>query len=263
MAIGAAIRKARGRSESAALLARKHSLAVRWFHWLNFPLLFLMIWSGMLIYWANRVFTIRLFGWTIGPLFPDSWYHPVAPRWMPEGLTTTTPEGTRVLWSMDYRLAEGLGWHFTIAWLFTINGALYVLYLIFSGEWRKIVPRLSAFKEAVFVVLHDLRLSKRPLPLRKYNAAQQIAYTGVIVMGLMMVLTGIAIYKPAQQAWLTGLFGGYTVARFIHFWVTMAFVAFFVVHIAQVVRAGWNNFRGMITGHELATPEDKAELEAQ
>jgi len=61
----------------------------------------------------------------------------------------------------------------------------------------------------------------------------------------------LAIYKPTQFAWLTNLFGGYGAARFFHFWLMVFFVLFFVVHIAQVIRAGWNNFRAMVCGYEL------------
>lgn len=267
MAVETISKQKRARATRAMLIHKKHALAIRWFHWVNFPLLFLMIWSGMLIYWANRVFTIPWFGGRIGPLFPDSWYHPVAAPWVPSFLTTTLTDDSghtsRVLWNMQFRLAEGLSWHFFVAWLFAINGALYAGYLIISGNWRKIVPRPAAFKEAIYVVLHDLHLHKEPLPIRKYNAAQQIAYTSVIVLGLVMVITGVAIYKPAQQSWLTQLIGGYTVARFIHFWVTMAFLGFFVVHIGQVVKTGWNNFRGMVTGYELVTAEEKEALESE
>ena len=249
------------------VLYKKHPLAIRWFHWINFPVLFLMIWSGMLIYWANDVFHIRVFGHDLFHLFPDgnkphepSWWAPNAPKWFPNFLVTTSQDdsGThRLLWSLDSRLSEGMGWHFLFAWFFTINGLLYVSYLALSGEWRKIVPKPQALVESVQVVLVDLHLSKKKLPVRKYNAAQQIAYTGVIVMGALMVLTGIAIYKPSEQSWLTHLFGGYSVARFIHFWTTMAFLGFFLVHVGQVVKTGWNNFRGMITGYELVMPEEK------
>jgi thiosulfate reductase cytochrome b subunit len=181
-------------------------------------------------------------------------------------VTNTVDENShpyRAMWDISARLAEGMYWHFFFAWIFAINGTLYVIYLAFSGEWRSILPRAAALGESIQVVLVDLHLSKAKLPVRKYNAAQQIAYTGVIVMGLLMLLTGLSIYKPAQQAWLTHLFGGYTVARFIHFWTTMGFLGFFVVHVGQVVRTGWNNFRGMISGQEIVTVEEKQALEAQ
>ena len=67
-------------------------------------------------------------------------------------------------------------------------------------------------------------------------------------MGAGSLVTGLAIYKPTQLAWLTGLLGGYAWARAEHFALTIGYVLFFVVHIAQVIRAGWNNFRAMVTG---------------
>ena len=100
-------------------------------------------------------------------------------------------------------------------------------------------------------MLHDLGLYKKPLPVRKFNGAQQIAYTSVVLMGLGSVLTGLAIYKPTQFGWLTQLLGGYEFARIIHFALTIGYVLFFMVHIAQVVRAGWNNFRAMVAGFEI------------
>jgi thiosulfate reductase cytochrome b subunit len=258
-------------------LQKKHPLAIRWFHWLNFPVLFLMIWSGLMIYWANRVFlpNLKIFGHSIGPLFPDSWYAFDAPRWWPHWLGWMLTPGTddngvahHYLWNLSFRLAEGMSWHFTFAWIFAINGIAYVLYLIVSGSWRELLPKPAAFKEAILVVLHDLYLYRKPLPIRKYNAAQQIAYTGVIFMGALMLFTGLAIYKPSEQSWAAHLVGWwaakpggevgvtpYSVARFLHFWTTMAFLGFFLVHVGQVVKTGWNNFRAMVTGYELADIE--------
>jgi thiosulfate reductase cytochrome b subunit len=136
-------------------------------------------------------------------------------------------------------------------WLFALNGVVYGAYTLFSGEWRYLVPNRKAFREAILVALHDLRL-----PERKYNGAQQIAYTSIIVMGLGSLITGLAIYKPTQFAWLTGLLGGYNAARFEHFWLALGYVLFFLIHIAQVIRAGWNNFRAMVSGYELVSSEE-------
>jgi thiosulfate reductase cytochrome b subunit len=136
-------------------------------------------------------------------------------------------------------------------WIFIVNGILYVGYTLFSGEWRYLVPTsLSAFRDAWQVVLHDLHLVKEMPPQQKYNAAQQIAYTSIIVMGLGSFITGLAIYKPANLSWLAALCGGYEFARLIHFALTMGYIGFFVVHIGQVVLAGWNNFRSMVIGWE-------------
>jgi thiosulfate reductase cytochrome b subunit len=78
-------------------------------------------------------------------------------------------------------------------------------------------------------------------------------------MGLGSLLTGLAIYKPTQLHLLTTLFGGYESARFFHFWLTMGFVLFFVVHVVQVALAGWNNFRSMIAGYEVVPVEEPAQ----
>lgn len=206
---------------------KKHPLAIRWFHWINFPILAVMVWSGMLIYWANDVYRI---GWgdkTILRFFPDSFYKAL---------------------NIPFRLAEGMSFHFVFMWLFAINGFIYVLYLLFSGEWNYIFPDRKSIKESVIVVLHDLHLTKKTPQQKKYNAAQRIAYTVVIIMGLGSVLTGLSIYKPIQFQTLTSVLGGYEWARIEHFTLTILFSLFFLVHIIQVILAGWNNFQSMVTG---------------
>ena len=212
-------------------LEKKHPLAIRWFHWINFPLLALMIWSGILIYWAYPTYRIGIGDFTLVKM----------------NLDQTTWRALKV----NNRLAEGMALHFFFMWLFAVNGVAYVAYTLFSGEWRELLPNRHTLRDAWNVLLHDLRIRKEPLPRAKFNGAQKLAYTGVIVMGLGSLLTGLAIYKPVQLAWLTALFGGYPFARFLHFWLTVGYVLFFVVHIAQVVRAGWNNFRAMVIGVEV------------
>jgi thiosulfate reductase cytochrome b subunit len=109
----------------------------------------------------------------------------------------------------------------------------------------------SSFKRAPLVALHDAHLVKKLPPQGKYNDAQRIAYTLIIVMGVGSVVTGLAIYKPTQLAWLTSLLGGYEWARWEHFWLMIGYVAFFLVHVIQVIIAGWANFRSMITGYDI------------
>ncbi len=208
----------------------KHPRAIRWFHWINFPLLTIMIWSGLLIYWANDVYKVGWGDTTVFHFFPQGFYDAFA---------------------LNSRLAEGMAWHFLFMWLFAINGACYVLYTLISGEWRYLVPDRNTLREAMHVVLHDLGLSKTPLPRQKFNGAQKIAYSSIIVMGLGSLITGLAIWKSVQFGWLTAMLGGYAAARVEHFLLTLGYVGFFVVHIAQVVRAGWNNFRAMVTGFEV------------
>jgi thiosulfate reductase cytochrome b subunit len=209
---------------------KKHPLAIRWFHWINFPVIAIMIWSGMLIYWANDVYRL---GWgdkTVLKFFPDSFYKAL---------------------NIPFRLAEGMSLHFLFMWLFAVNGLLYLLYLIFSGEWRLIFPNRKSLKESFLVVLHDLHLRKSAPDQKKYNAAQRIAYTTIIIMGAGSVLTGLSIYKPVQFHTLCALLGGYEWARAEHFILTILFVLFFVVHVIQVILAGWNNFRSMVTGLDV------------
>jgi thiosulfate reductase cytochrome b subunit len=221
----------------------KHSHATRWMHWINFPLLFVMIYSGILIYWADsqheglnthHVYRIGIGDWTLFRFFP---------RWFYNNL------------NLKYQLAQGLAYHFFFMWFFALNGVAYVLYTFLSGEWRNLVPTRHSVAGAVHVVLHDLGLSKRPLPQQKFNDAQRIAYTGVVLMGVGSLLTGLAIYKPTQLHFITALLGGYEMARWFHFWLTLSYVGFFLIHVAQVIRAGWNNFRAMLIGYEVAPVE--------
>jgi thiosulfate reductase cytochrome b subunit len=219
-------------------IKKKHSLAIRWTHWVNFPVLTIMIWSGLLIYWANDKYAVTISGHAIISFFPEWFYK---------------------LLNIPHRLAEGMAFHFLFMWLFAINGLLYILYTIFSGEWRQLLPNKRSFKEAWLVLLHDLHLRRTLPPQDKYNAAQRIAYTSIIVMGFGSLITGLAIYKPVQFYWLTWLCGGYHSARIEHFILTIGYVLFFLIHITQVIIAGWNNFRSVISGFEVV---DKKPLPA-
>jgi thiosulfate reductase cytochrome b subunit len=211
-------------------LIKKHPRAIRWFHWINFPLISFMIWSGILIYWANDVYRVGFGGLTLFHFFPNWFYS---------------------FFKIDHRLAEGMAYHFFTMWFFAINGIAYFIYTAVSGEWRFIVPSRGSLQNAFETILHDLRLRKIAPAHGKFNGAQQITYTAIVLMGGLELITGLAIYKPVQVSWLTSLLGGYEWARFEHFWIMLGFCGFFVIHIAQVIRAGWNNFRSMITGYEV------------
>ena len=216
-------------------LEQKHPLATRVFHWANVPILAAMIYSGLLIYWANDVYAIRLGGITLVKFFPDWFYGALR---------------------LDHRLAEGMAWHFAFMWFFAVNGLLYVAYTLWSGAWRELVPNRHTLTEAWQVVLHDLGIRTQPLPRRKFNGAQRLAYTGIVAMGAGSLLTGLAIYRPVQAAWLTTLLGGYPMARLEHFVLAIGYVLFFVIHITQVIRAGWNNLRAMVIGVEVVSDQE-------
>jgi thiosulfate reductase cytochrome b subunit len=212
------------------VIVHKHSLAIRWFHWINFPVLACMIWSGLLIYWANGVYKI-------------SWGDKVLIQFFPTGFYKAL--------HVPFHLAEGMAWHFAFMWLFSVNGILYFIFTIFSGQWRFLFPNRNSLRQAWLVLLHDLGIRKSSPPSAKYNGAQRIAYTTIIVMGAGSLITGLAIYKPVQFGALTRLCGGYGAARIEHFFLTIGYVLFFLIHIAQVIKTGWNNFQAMITGFEI------------
>jgi thiosulfate reductase cytochrome b subunit len=203
-----------------------------------------MIWSGLLIYWndsdnayryPHEIYRIGIGRLTLFHLFPE-WF------WK----TIHAP----------YHVTQGLGRHFFFMWIFALNGIAYVLFVAISGEWRFLIPEKRSLKDAIQVTLVDLHLRKG-LPLQtKYNGAQRIAYTSVIAMGFGMLMTGVAIYKPTQAHWITTILGGYEMARWEHFWITMGFVGFFLVHVGQVVLAGWNNFRSMVSGFETQRADE-------
>lgn len=231
-------------------LDRKHPLAIRWMHWVNFPILFIMIWSGLLIYWNDS---------------DNAYRHPHAIYRIGIGNVTLFrffPEWFWKAMNVPYHVTQGLGRHFFFMWIFAANGVAYVAFLALSGEWRFLVPQKRSLRDAIQVTLVDLHLSKGLPPQTKYNGAQRIAYTSVILMGLGMLVTGLAIYKPAELHWLTTILGGYEMARWEHFWITMSFLGFFVIHVVQVILAGWNNFRSMVSGLEVQS-EENASLEAE
>lgn len=231
-------------------LERKHPLAIRWMHWINFPLLFLMIWSGLLIYWndsdnayrhPHAVYRVGLGHWTLFRFFPEWFWKAI--------------DG-------PYHVTMALGYHFFFMWLFAANGIVYALYTALSGEWRFLLPQRRSLREAVQVTLVDLHLRKELPPQTKYNGAQRIAYTAVTAMGFGSLVTGLAIWKPTSAHWLTTMLGGYEMARWEHFLLTLGFVGFFGVHVGQVVLAGWNNFRSMVSGWEIRGV-DEPSIEAE
>jgi thiosulfate reductase cytochrome b subunit len=132
-------------------------------------------------------------------------------------------------------LAGARHWHFAFAWLFTANAAVYAVYLFASGEWRRrlFFPRRDA-RHAWHALLHDLRLRREPPPpAGLYNGMQRLAYTAVLAVAPLLVLSGLAIYKPVQLPRLTALLGGYDLARAIHLGVLAALGLFLVVHVLQ------------------------------
>jgi thiosulfate reductase cytochrome b subunit len=180
-----------------------HPAWVRVTHWVNALAMFVMITSGWRIYNAS-------------PLFPF--------QFPPEITIGDGLDG----------LSGALLWHFAAMWLLVVNGLVYLALGIVGGRFRrKLLPIRPAD------VVRDLgaaltgKLSHDDLSV--YNAVQRLLYLGVIAAGIVMVLSGISIWKPVQVQELTATFGGYNAARFVHFFAMAAIVGFLVVHVVLAI----------------------------
>jgi len=207
---------------------KRHHWIVRLTHWLSAILLVGLIASGLQIYGAFPHFG------------PRGEPYPLPNPWAGEGF----PKWAR----LGGWLAGGLNWHFTLAWPFVITGLGYVTFLAVSGEWRSLLFRRRDVRPALEMQLYYLRLRREHPSQGKHNALQKAAYTGIVVMGAISVLSGFAIYKPVQLWWLTTLFGGYELARYWHFVAVWIFVGFTLLHVLLVLTVDPASLRSMVTG---------------
>jgi thiosulfate reductase cytochrome b subunit len=189
-----------------------HPVWVRVTHWVNALTMVVLIGSGWQIYNAS-------------PLFPFVF---------PPGIT------------LGGWLAGALLWHFAAIWLLAVNGLIYVVLGIVTGRFRrKLIPIrpsevLTDAKAALTGTLAHENLAV-------YNAIQKLLYLGIILIGVVIVLSGLAIWKPVQLQALTATFGGYDTARYVHFFAMAAIVGFLVVHVIMSVVVP-TSLRAMITG---------------
>jgi thiosulfate reductase cytochrome b subunit len=190
-----------------------HPIWVRVTHWINAIAILVMIGSGWQIYNAAPLFAF------------------------------TIPKSI----SLGGWLAGALLWHFAAMWVLAINGIVYVALGIVTGRFRrKLLPiwpsqLIADVKAALaFKLAHD--------DLAHYNAVQKLLYAGVILIAIIIVLSGLAIWKPVQFQELTTLFGGYDFARYVHFTAMAAIVGFLVVHVALALIVP-KSIRAMIAGH--------------
>jgi thiosulfate reductase cytochrome b subunit len=154
-------------------------------------------------------------------------------------------------------IAVALRLHWLCAYLFMLNGLVYVAGLVAGGGWRSLLPRHTDLRDAVKMFSYYTRLpfawltrrtSLHPRFNTKYNALQRIAYFSIPVAGFLSVATGWAIHKPMQLYWLAAIFGGYDKARIWHFWLMWLFVLFVIPHAVLVLADGWDTLRSMIVG---------------
>jgi thiosulfate reductase cytochrome b subunit len=189
-----------------------HPAWVRITHWINAVAIVLMAMSGWEIYNASPLFAFRF--------------------------------------SRDYTLGGWLGgallWHFAAMWLFVVNGVVYVLLGIASGRFRrKLVPVRPGDVVSDVKAALTLRLSHGDLTV--YNTVQKLHYLGAILAGIVIVFSGIAIWKPVQLQELAALFGGYDAARYVHFFAMAFIVGFVAIHVIMAIVVP-KSLRAMITG---------------
>src|ERR1051325_1096447 len=143
-------------------------------------------------------------------------------------------------------LAGALLWHFAAMWVLAVNGIIYVALGLVTGRFP---PQLLPIRAADVVADAKAALSFRLShdDLSKYNAVQRLLYAGIIVVAIVIVLSGLSIWKPVQLQWLTALFGGYDAARYVHFFCMAAIVGFLVVHILLALIVP-KSLRAMVTG---------------
>ncbi|MGL4263904.1 MAG: cytochrome b/b6 domain-containing protein [Afipia sp.] len=185
---------------------------VRIVHWINAVAMVLMIMSGWQIYNAS-------------PLFDFTFSRSI---------------------TLGGWLGGALQWHFAAMWLLMVNGLVYLTLGLVTGRFRrKLLPITVDGVVGDTKAALTGRLSHADLTT--YNYVQKLLYAGIIVVGILIVLSGLAIWKPVQLQWLTALFGGYDVARYVHFFCMAAIVGFLVVHVALALLVP-KSLRAMIIG---------------
>jgi thiosulfate reductase cytochrome b subunit len=185
---------------------------VRILHWINAVAMIVMIMSGWQIYNASP-----LFGFTFSKSI-----------------------------TLGGWLAGGLLWHFAAMWVLMVNGLIYLVLGFATGRFRrKLLPITPSGVISDTKAALTGRLSHGDLA--RYNYVQKLLYAGIIIVGVLVVLSGLSIWKPVQLQWLTALFGGYDAARYVHFFCMAAIVAFMVVHVALALIVP-KSLRAMIIG---------------
>ena len=244
------------RADAPMRVVRKHHALVRVSHWVNVPLLLGLIASGLSIYWAAPVFQhppdpvtgsrdyLRDLGVAIAGALHDR-------------------GGDARTWIYDHfglgarQLATALRLHWALAYLFMLNGVLYLVGLAAGGGWRALLPRRSDVGEALRMMRYYLgvipmAILRRPWPhpevRGKYNALQRAAYFSMPILGTLVVLSGWAMHKPVQLGWLERMFINYDGARIVHFACMVGIGGFIVPHVVMAIADGWDTLRSMVTG---------------
>jgi thiosulfate reductase cytochrome b subunit len=244
--------------EERALVVRRHHLLVRISHWFTIPLLIGLILSGMSIYFASPIYKHAP-----DPQSGNTDYLVDAGTLVCAHIAWLCRDADQAHWVYNhfslgpFMLAVALRIHWLCAYLFMLNGLAFLVGLGIGGGWRSLLPRLSDARGGLqmaryYVGVPYAILARRPHVhpsfRTKYNPLQRLAYFAVVSAGILAVITGWAIHKPAQFSRLTAIFGGFDKARVWHFWLMWFFVAFLMPHVVLVIADGWDTLRSMITG---------------
>ena len=187
---------------------QKHPLTRRLFHWVMALSILIMIGSGWRIYNASPIFPFRF----------------------PEWITLGGDVQTSLARHGDPGVASAIAWHFAAMWTLFVSYLLFVLWGVVTGHfWRDFLPvgPVSIVRDLIAAL--RFRLEHR---LGEYNAVQKFAYLFVLTAIAVMIISGVAIWKPVQTYPLVALFGGFQGARLVHFLVMASIVGFLLVHVA-------------------------------
>ncbi len=224
----------------------RHALIVRLTHWINVVCITVMLMSGFQIFNAHRALYWGLKG-------ADADHH-----WF--ALAKGFPSWATIPSWQD--LAMGRTWHFAFAWLFLINGLIYLLFGLLSGHFRRdFVPTGQQLRQIGHTIWDHLRFKfPKGEEARHYNVLQKFAYIGIVIVLPLMLLTGLTLSPGMDTSapWLLELFGGRQSARSLHFIFAWSIVAFVIIHLIAVLAAGpINEIRSMITGRYAIEPEEE------
>jgi thiosulfate reductase cytochrome b subunit len=209
------------------ILMIRHHWVVRLTHWIAVVAITIMVGSGLRIFNAYPAFARRGETFCCYPF-----EHQPIPAWLTFGG-----------W-----LGGARHWHFAMLWVLVLDGLAYMAFIYLHGEWRDLVPRRGDLRDTIQMIRFYLFLRRDHPHQGKHNALQKSAYYAMPWLGVVLVLTGLAIWKPVELSPLTAVFGGYVWARYWHFMAMTALVILAVGHVFMVFAVDPYSVPSMITG---------------
>ena len=204
----------------------EHPAVVRVCHWVFALSLLLLIGSGLEVFAAFPSFSEKL----------------------PQSDLFVPPSIVRI----GGWLGGALQWHFTFAWLLTAAMVLYFTYQFVSGNVRQVLFATGDVRGVWPMTRHYFLFGPRPEVSGTFNSLQKLAYSIALLLIVISLISGFALFKPVQLSWLVYGLGGFRVARILHFAAMCGLLAFIPGHVLMVVLHGWQNFAGMWTGGKEA-----------